>query len=195
MLGKAEKEILITGFGGQGIIMTGNILGMAVALYDHKHATFTQSYGPEARGGSCSAQVIISEEEILFPCVEQPEILVCMSQEGYSKNIASLQPGGLLIWDTDLVRTNKPDPSWTAYHIPSTRFAEELGNKMMANIVMLGFLSAVSGVATVEALRKAVLNSVPGHTKDKNAQAFDRGREYGEAILKSRAKQDQEKGR
>jgi 2-oxoglutarate ferredoxin oxidoreductase subunit gamma len=194
MVEKTEKEILITGFGGQGIIMTGNILGMAATLYDHKYATFTQSYGPEARGGSCSAQVIISNEEILFPCVEQPQVLVCMSQEGYSRNVGCLKPGGLFIWDSDLVRINEPDPSWITYHIPATRFAEELGNKMMANIVMLGFLSAVSDVASVEALRKAVLNSVPGHTKDKNAQAFDRGREYGEAIMKSRAKQDQTRG-
>jgi 2-oxoglutarate ferredoxin oxidoreductase subunit gamma len=99
-----------------------------------------------------------------------------------------------LIWDTDLVRTKEHDPSWVSYHIPATRFAEELGNRMMANIVMLGFLSAVSDVASEEALRKAVLNSVPAHTKDKNAQAFERGREYGEAILKSRAKQDQARG-
>ena len=194
MLERSEREILITGFGGQGIIMTGNILGMAAALYDHKHATFTQSYGPEARGGSCSAQIIISDEEILFPCVEQPQVLVCMSQEGYAKNLDSLQIGGLLIWDTDLVRTKEHGPNWITYHIPATRFAEELGNKMMANIVMLGFLSAVSDVASVEALRKAVLNSVPVNTKDKNTQAFDRGREYGEAILKSRAKQDQTRG-
>lgn len=186
-----EKEILITGFGGQGIVLAGNILGKAAALYDHKHATLTQSYGPEARGGSCSAQVMVSDEEILFPYVEHPQILVCMSQEGYTKNIKTLIPGGLLIWDTDLVRTKKPDPSWTAYNIPATRFAGELGNEMMANIVMLGFLSAVSDVVSPESLREAVLGSVPPATKDKNAKAFDRGREYGEAILKSLAKQDE----
>mgnify|MGYP000156238759 CR=1 FL=1 len=74
-----EREILITGFGGQGIILTGNILGKAATLYDQKHATLTQSYGPEARGGSCSAQVIISGEEILYPYVESPELVVAMS--------------------------------------------------------------------------------------------------------------------
>jgi 2-oxoglutarate ferredoxin oxidoreductase subunit gamma len=186
-----EKEILITGFGGQGIILAGNILGKAAALYDHKHATLTQSYGPEARGGSCSAQVMISEEEILFPYVEHPHVLVCMSQEGYTKNVKMLIPGGLLIWDTDLVRARKPDPRWTAYNIPATRFAGELGNEMMANIVMLGFLSAVSDLVSPESLREAALGSVPPATKDKNAKAFDRGREYGEAILKSLAKQDE----
>ncbi len=184
-----EKEILVTGFGGQGIVLTGNIMGKAATLYDKKHATLTQNYGPEARGGACSAQVIISEEEILFPYVEFPQVMVCMSQEGYTKNVGSLIQGGLLIWDTDLVSTSEPDPSWTTYHIPATRFAEEIGNKMMANIVMLGFVSAVSDLVTVESLRDAVLSSVPPHTKDKNSKAFDRGREYGAAILKSRAKQ------
>ena len=191
MSGKLEKEILITGFGGQGIILIGNILGKAAALYDHKHATFTQAYGPEARGGACSAQVIIGDEEILFPHVEDPEVMVCMSQEGYRKNVKSLVPGGLLIWDADLVKPSDLDPNRVTYQIPATRFAEELGNKMMANIVMLGFLCAVSDLVSPESLRQAALSSVPSATKEKNAAAFDRGREYGEAILKSRAKQDQ----
>jgi 2-oxoglutarate ferredoxin oxidoreductase subunit gamma len=186
-----EKEILITGFGGQGIVLTGSILGEAATLFDRRHATMTRSYGPEARGGSCSSQVIISEEEILFPYVEQPQVLICMSQEGYDKTKASLVPGGLLIWDTDLVTTRELNPSWTAYQIPATRFAEELGNKMMANIVMLGFLSAVSELVGVDSLRQAVRSSVPAKTRDTNAKAFERGREYGESLLKSRAKKDQ----
>jgi len=190
MVDKLEKEILITGFGGQGIILSGDILGKAATLYDDKQATMTQSYGPEARGGSCSSQVMIGEEEILFPYVENPRLLICMSQEGYAKNVEKLIENGTLLWDSDLVKTGEHNPSWNTYHIPATRFAEEMGNKMMANIVMLGFVSAVSDVVTVDALRKAVLTSVPPHTKDKNAAAFDRGREYGEAILKSKAKQD-----
>jgi 2-oxoglutarate ferredoxin oxidoreductase subunit gamma len=190
MTNKIEKEILITGFGGQGVVLAGNILGKAAAIYDGKHATLTQSYGPEARGGACSAQVMISDEEILFPCVEQPQVIVCMSQEGYTKNVGMLVSGGLLVWDSDLVKTSEHDPSWVTYHIPATRFAGELGNEMMANIIILGFLSAVSDLVTVGALRDAVLSSVPPKTKEKNASAFDRGREYGEAILKSRAMQE-----
>jgi 2-oxoglutarate ferredoxin oxidoreductase subunit gamma len=186
-----EREVLITGFGGQGIVLIGNILGKAATIHDLKHATLIQAYGPEARGGFCSAQVIISEEEILFPYVQHPQILVCMSQEGFDKNIASLLPGGLLIWDTDLVQPQDLDPSWTAYHVPATRFADKLGNKMMANIVMLGFLSAISDLVQLDSLRQAVLSSVPAKTRETNAKAFDRGREYGEAIQKSRAKLDQ----
>lgn len=170
--------------------MAGDILGKAATLHDGKHATMTQNYGPEARGGSCSSQVIISPEEVLYPCVEEPEVLVCMSQEAYTKNVQSLRPGGTLIWETNLVRTQKTDTGWKTYNIPATRFAEELGNKMMANIVMLGFLAAVENLVCADALRKAVLSSVPAATQESNAQAFDRGLEYGEAILKGRSKKE-----
>jgi 2-oxoglutarate ferredoxin oxidoreductase subunit gamma len=179
-----EKHVLITGFGGQGIVMAGDILGKAATLFDHKHATMTQNYGPEARGGSCSSQVIISVEEILFPCVQEPEILICMSQEAYSKNVKSLRPGGTLIWDTDLVHTKKIDIECKTFNVPATRFAEQLGNKMMANIVMLGFLSAVENLVHADALKKAVLESVPASTKDTNSHAFSTGREYGQSIIK-----------
>ncbi len=184
-----ERQVFITGFGGQGIVMAGDILGKAATLYDHKHATMMQTYGPEARGGSCSSQVIISGSEILYPSVRDPEILVCMSQEGYTKNVKNLRRGGTLIWDTDLVKSRKSATGLTTYNIPATRFAEELGNTMMANIVMLGFLAAVEDLVSAEALREAVADSVPPATKENNLKAFDRGREYGEAILKGRAKQ------
>lgn len=185
---KRERHLLISGFGGQGIVLAGDILGKAATLYDHKHATMTQNYGPEARGGACSSQVIISGEEVLFPCVEEPEILVCMSQEAYTKNIKSLRSDGTFIWDTDLVHTRKTDMHFKTFHIPATRMAEELGNKMMANIVMLGFLSAVEPVVHAEAIRKAVMDSVPASTKDNNIRAFNTGREYGTSIIKGLVK-------
>ncbi|MFH1020921.1 MAG: 2-oxoacid:acceptor oxidoreductase family protein, partial [Pseudomonadota bacterium] len=185
-----ERPILITGFGGQGIIMAGDILGKAATIFDNKYATMTQAYGPEARGSSCSAQVMISDAEILFPFANDPQVLICLSQEGYSKNVGGLRQEGFLIWDTDLVQTANLDPSWTTYHIPATRFAKELGNKMMANIVMLGFLAAVHDIVSAPAMREAVLTSVPEPTKEINGRAFERGLEYGLAIRKSRAKQD-----
>jgi 2-oxoglutarate ferredoxin oxidoreductase subunit gamma len=183
-----ERQVLITGFGGQGIVMAGDILGKAATIFDHKHATMTQNYGPEARGGACSSQVIIGPEEILFPCIEEPEILVCMSQEAYTKNIKSLRSGGTLIWDTDLVHIRKSENNFKLHNIPATRFAEQLGTKMMANIVMLGFLSAVENLVHADALRKAVLDSVPASTKDKNIDAFNMGREYGNSVIKGLVK-------
>jgi len=185
---KRERHIIFTGFGGQGIVMAGDILGKAATLYDHKHATMTQNYGPEARGGACSSQVIISGEQILFPCVEEPEILICMSQEAYTKSVKSLRPEGTLIWDTDLVHMRKTDMTFKTFHIPATRFAEQLGTKMMANIVMLGFLSAVEPLVHAEALKKAVQDSVPPATRDNNLHAFNMGREYGTSIIKGLVK-------
>ena len=185
-----EKHVLITGFGGQGIILAGDILGRAATLYDRKYATMTQAYGPEARGSACSAQVIVSREAILFPYVKEPQVLICLSQEGYSKNIGSLRSDGILIVDTDLVHIKNSDHGVTEYHVPAARFAEELGNRMMANIVMLGFLSAAYNLVSTKAMREAVLASVPETTKEINLQAFNRGLEYGEAVLKSRAKKD-----
>ena len=191
---QTEKEILITGFGGQGIVLTGNILGKAATLYDNLHATMTQSYGPEARGGSCSSQVVISNSEILFPYAENPQILICMSQDGFNKNKESLLDNGLLLFDTDLVKITAPEKNWKMYNIPATRFAEEIGTTMMANIVMLGFLSAMGDVVSTEALCDSVLVSVPPKTKEKNKNAFDRGREYGMEILKSHAMQEKNTG-
>jgi 2-oxoglutarate ferredoxin oxidoreductase subunit gamma len=184
-----QREVIITGFGGQGIILTGNILGKAATIGDGRHATMTQSYGPEARGGSCSSQVIVSDGEIAFPYAEKPQMVICMSQEGFTKNKDFLVSGGLLIWDSDLVETDGLDASWNCYDIPATRFAEEMGNKMMANIVMLGFVSALSDLVSVDALKNAMLGSVPPKTKEKNLAAFDKGREYGLATLKERGQQ------
>jgi len=181
----SEKHVVITGFGGQGIVLTGNILGKAATIFDGRHATMTQSYGPEARGGSCSSQVIVSDQDIAFPYVERPQVLVCMSQEGYEKNAPTLLPGGLIVWDSDLVRVGELDPSWTKFNVSATRIAEELGNKMMANIVMLGFLSAVSDLVGADSVRQAMLVSVPPKTKETNALAFDRGRQQGLDQLKS----------
>lgn len=179
-----QHEMIITGFGGQGIILTGNILGTAATIHDGRHATMTQSYGPEARGGSCSSQVVVSDGEIAFPYAEHPEIVVAMSQEGFDKNKDALIDGGLLVWDTDLVETGELDPRWRCFNVSATRMAEKMGNKMMANIVMLGFLSALSDVVNPESLKTAMLGSVPPKTKEKNAAAFDQGRERGLAALK-----------
>jgi 2-oxoglutarate ferredoxin oxidoreductase subunit gamma len=117
--------------------------------------------------------------------VEVATVLVCLSQEGYEKNLGYLGASGLLLWDSDLVAAR---PNQEGYEIPASRFAEELGNTMMTNIVMLGFLSALSDLVTFDALREAVASSVPPRTKEKNLEALERGREYGKAILKSRAK-------
>ena len=90
-----KKEVIITGFGGQGIVLAGSILGKAAALGDHRESTLIQSYGPESRGGACSAQVVISDTAIFYPYIKTPDVLVCMSQGGYDKYIGDLPDDNL----------------------------------------------------------------------------------------------------
>jgi 2-oxoglutarate ferredoxin oxidoreductase subunit gamma len=176
----SRTEVRLTGFGGQGIILSGYIVGKAAAIHDKKQATFTQSYGPESRGGACSAQVIVSDEPISYPHLVDPAILVVMSQEAYNKYAPTLKDGGLLIIDEDLVKTDEQAGNVKMLSVPATRLAEELGRKIVANIVMLGFFTAATDVVSVEAMREAVLSSVPKGTEDLNIKAFSKGYEYAE---------------
>jgi len=179
-------EIRLSGFGGQGIILAGYILGKAAALYDHKHATMTQNYGPESRGGACSAQVVMADTPVNYPHLTQPQVLVAMSQEAYTKYVGELGEGGLLIIDEDMVKPDGAPQRVRFYTIPSTRIAEEMGRRMIANIVMLGCLAALDTSVSVEALRQAVRSSVPKGTEDLNIQAFDRGYAHGQKLISSR---------
>jgi len=183
MLQRVLTEIRIAGFGGQGVILAAAVIGKAKAIFQNGFATMTQSFGPEARGGSSSAQVILSGEPILYPYVTQPDVLVVMSQEAYTRFNPQLKPGGILIIERDLVRVNGMPPGVRAYGVPATRLAEELGRKMVLNIVMVGFFGAVTGLVDKEALRKAVADSVPPAFEKLNLQAFDKGFEYGSQLM------------
>jgi 2-oxoglutarate ferredoxin oxidoreductase subunit gamma len=177
-------EIRFSGFGGQGIIRCGLITGKAISLYDNKHATMTQSFGPEARGSACSSQVVVSKDRVLYPYITTPEILVSMSQEAYDKYEPELRDNGILIIDTDLVKPKPVRGKIQMYAITSTRFAEELGNRIIANLVMLGFFTAVTKLVSPRAMKKALPGLVPGRFLDLNIKAFDKGYDYGEEVLK-----------
>ena len=183
----SRNEIIITGFGGQGIVLAGQVLGKAASLIDLKESTLTQSYGPEARGGACSAQVIISTATIHYPYVNHPDILVCLSQEAYNKFHGLLKDGGTLIVDQDLIRPAEAGQA-NFFSIPATRMAEELGNKMMANVVMLGFVTSVTGAVSADAMRNTVADTVPKRSVEQNVAAFNKGFDYGLATLKGRRK-------
>lgn len=184
---KMKKEILITGFGGQGIILAGQVLGAAACLNDHLESTLTQSYGPEARGGACSAQVIISDRPIHYPHVRNPDILVCMSQTGYDTYGHLLRDDGILVIDQDMVK-NIENTAGGVFPIRATRIAEELGSKMMANIVILGFITSITAAVSTEGMLASVADSVPKGTGEANAAAFNRGYDFGLALLKARQK-------
>jgi 2-oxoglutarate ferredoxin oxidoreductase subunit gamma len=176
-------EIKIGGFGGQGVILSGYVLGRAASIYDSKHATMIQAFGPEARGSACSAQLIVSDEPIAYPYITSPNLMVLMSQEAYTKFSPELSSGGTLITEEELVTTHDLRKDVRHYSIPATRIAEELGRRMVLNIVMLGFTNAIAKVVSVEAMREAVKVSVPKGTEELNLKAFDSGYEYGLKLL------------
>ncbi|MBN1902972.1 2-oxoacid:acceptor oxidoreductase family protein [Candidatus Sumerlaeota bacterium] len=172
------QEIKIAGFGGQGVILAGEILGKAATIYDGKFATLTHSYGPEARGGACGAQIIISDEKIAYPYVIRPDILVVMSQEAYEKYVPELKKGGLLILEQELVSPGN-NPDIKTFSIPATRMAEELGSRIVLNIVMLGFLTAISRIASYDGMAGAIRETVPKGMEYININAFDKGYQFG----------------
>jgi 2-oxoglutarate ferredoxin oxidoreductase subunit gamma len=179
----AMTEIRFSGFGGQGIIRCGLIAGKALSLFDNKQATMTQSFGPEARGSACSSQLVVSDNRVLYPYISAPEILVSMSQEAYDKYEPELLEDGVLLIDKDLVKAKPPRGKIKSYSVPSTRFAEELGNRIIANLVMLGFFTAITRIVSPEAMKKALPGLVPGRFLELNKKAFDKGYEYGKKIM------------
>lgn len=179
-------EIRIAGFGGQGVILSAQVLGKAASIFQGDFATMTQNFGPEARGGACSAQLVLSDKPILYPYVTQPDVLVVMSQEAYVKFGHELKPGGTLVIEQDLVRVTDLPAETRVYSIPATRLAEELGKRMVSNIVIVGFFTAITDVLDPEAVREAVSDSVPASFRDLNLKAFNKGYDYGRAALASR---------
>jgi len=172
-------EIRFSGFGGQGIIRCALIAGKALSLYGGKFATMNQSFGPEARGSACSSQLIVSDERVLYPYITKPEILVSMSQEAYDKYEPDLREDGTLIIDQDLVQPRPLRGILNFPSVPSTRFAEELGNRITANLIMMGFFTAVTRITTPDVMKQALPGLVPDRFLELNNRAFDRGYDYG----------------
>ncbi len=168
-------EIRIAGFGGQGVGLAGYILGKAVTLHADLEAVMTQAYGPEARGGASSTSIVVADEPIDYPFVHQPDILVTLSQEAYSRFRPGVRPEASILIDDGLVRTVEED---NHYRIPATSLAEDLGRRIVANVVMLGFLTGVTGVVERAAMIKAIETSVKSKSVPLNLEAFDRGYQF-----------------
>ncbi|NLJ33102.1 MAG: 2-oxoacid:ferredoxin oxidoreductase subunit gamma [Firmicutes bacterium] len=174
----SQREIRLSGFGGQGLITAGIILADA-AIKEGKHAVQTQSYGPEARGGASRAEVIISDAAIDYPKVKEPDVLLAMSKEACDKYLCELQKDGILIVDSYYVK-EVPETEAKVFSLPITELArEELGRVIVANIVALGATVQVTGVVGKEALEAAVLDRVPPGTEDLNRQALAIGFQLG----------------
>jgi 2-oxoglutarate ferredoxin oxidoreductase subunit beta len=175
-----RTEVQLGGFGGQGIMSAGRTIGQAAAIYDQLEACFTQSYGPEARGGSAGSQVVISSDPIHHPHLLAPTSAIIMSQPAYTKYGPTMAPESALLIDDSLVTPADCHPAQArVYGLPATNLAQELGNRHVANSVMLGFWTAVVGVVRREAMHLSLAESVPPKTVELNRKAFELGYEAG----------------
>jgi 2-oxoglutarate ferredoxin oxidoreductase subunit gamma len=166
-------NVRFSGFGGQGIILAGVIFGHAAAL-DGKKAVQTQSYGSASRGGACKCDVIISDEQIYELEFPEPDVLIALSQLAYEKYAPQLKENGTLIVEKDLVhtkQTQQPIHSVSATDIAHKKF----GLEIMANMVVLGYLTALLGIVSKKAVKQAICEHVPQGTEDKNIEAFEEG--------------------
>ncbi|ASJ07041.1 2-oxoacid:ferredoxin oxidoreductase subunit gamma [Thermococcus pacificus] len=178
-----RKEVLFSGFGGQGVILASVILGRAAAVYEGLYAVQTQSYGPESRGGASKAEVVISDEPIDYPKTLEPDYAVFFSQEAYSKYLHTVKEGAKVIIEKDLVphRDLEFEKKLDVIALPLTEIAEETtGLSLTMNILTLGILTAWTDVVSKEAIEKAVLDTVPKGTEEINKRALKKGFEIGE---------------
>lgn len=164
-------EAQLAGFGGQGIVLAGVILSEA-ALRDGRHVVQTQSYGPESRGGAARSDVVISDEPVDYPKVLTPDVLVTLSQPAFDKYVAGAERGErLVIVEEDLVQSDDAG----LCRAPFTKIADELGRKIVANMVMLGYVTAASAIVSEQAIRAAITAKVPKGTEELNLKAFGAG--------------------
>ena len=167
-----RREIRISGFGGQGVVLTGYLLGKAYSIYQGLESVMTQAYGPEARGGSSSANVVVADRPIDYPFVGEVDCLIALSQEAYSRFRSEVKPEGLVLIDNGLVDS---EPGDQVLGLPATSLAEELGRRIVANVVMLGFFTQMTGFVEREAMEQAIRSTVKPKTLELNLQAFERG--------------------
>lgn len=172
-------QIKVAGLGGQGLGLLGLIMGRTASIFEGYNAVYTQEYGPEARGGASSSGLVISSDAINMPYITEPDNLVIMAQGALRKYRKDIGKDSTIFIDKDLVKPKDIPSSVKIYAIPATRTAEKLGRALVANIVMLGFFTALTPYFSVENVEKAVKMSVPRGTEEFNLKAFKAGYEYG----------------
>ncbi|MFH0871175.1 MAG: 2-oxoacid:acceptor oxidoreductase family protein [bacterium] len=168
-------EVRLSGEGGQGLILAGVVLAEAAAIYDDKNAIQTQSYGPEARGGACKSEVIISDEEIDYPKATEIDLLLALTQEACDRYAGELKKGGTLVVDSFAVE-KVPKKEFQVFRLPIIETArDQIGKVIVANIIALGAIIGLSGVVSKEAMEKALMARVPKGTEDLNLRALAAG--------------------
>lgn len=172
-------EIRIAGFGGQGVVTVGKILGTAFSVFEGKNSVNTQSYGPESRGGACKSEVVVSDGEINYPYVRKADVLIALSQVALDVYGGELKEDGILVIDPSSVKTAPRRERLRVYEVPCVELAHETGDVKYQNAVALGALHALIGEMIGEAaLLQALQESVPPASREDNLTAFEKGSRY-----------------
>lgn len=172
-----KQEIRVCGFGGQGVILAGFIIGKAACVFSDFHAVQSQSYGPEARGGAARSEVIVSDRKIGYPRPTGVDLFVAIAQEAFNTYRHDCRPDTIMIIDPDLVPNH--DIGRPLYKVKVQKIAQDLGNKIVTNIAMVGAIAGIYDVIDTEAMKKAVIDSVPKRFVELNVNAFNMGFEAG----------------
>lgn len=172
------KEIILAGFGGQGVLFAGKLLAY-IGLIDNKEVSWLPSYGPEMRGGTANCSVCISDSPIGSPLVLEPDILIAMNKPSYDKFINAVKPGGIAIIDSTLIDDKSDRTDITCFYVPSTELAAENDMKTMSNLILMGKLLKETGLASDEVIKKALGKVIPpkkANLLDVNLKALEIGK-------------------
>ena len=175
-------RMVFSGAGGQGIITAAVIFAEAAVLYDNLNAVQSQAYGPEARGGATRSDVIISDSDINFPKVIQPNVLICLTQESYNKFYPIIRPGGLLITDTRFVKIHKKVDAQQRELPMYQSVMDDIGKPIVFNICMLGAVTRLTEIVKPESIMNVLADRIPSSFLDMNQQALNLGMELAAAI-------------
>jgi len=178
----SKISVRFGGFGGQGIVLSSIIIATGAVIHEGKSAIQTQSYGPESRGGSSKAEVIVSDHEIDYPIVEKADVLVALSQEALDKYLPDTLENGVVIIDPAFIKEIPKGNHLKLVEVPSAKLADEIGSRLAANMIILGAVVALTSVISEESLNKAIKDNTPPASHQMNISGMRAGIEYVKKI-------------
>ncbi len=179
-----RTEMRFRGVGGQGIITIGYIFGRAAAIYDKRKVYMSEFYGPEITGGFAKTDVIIQDEEIDYPLIDNPDFFVVMSQDAWEADGPALRDDGVIIYEQNLVKIDENEKR-KCMSVPAILIADKLGRRVVANVVMMGAVQEITSVVSKESLEKALLDRIPKGTEELNMAALQKGYEIGKKLVEN----------